>query len=160
MISRLGMAGRVLSLTTLGTPHRGTVFADWGVRQLECVAKPIFWALGIPTQAFYDLTTQACAEFNRQVPDAPQVRYFSVAAQHDGSLLFPEWLLPYHIVLEGEGANDGVVSVASASYGQCTEIWNGDHMSLVNWSHPLMGNRQGVRDSWPRFAALLRRLVE
>src|SRR5262249_7815717 len=30
MISRLGMHSRVLTLTTLGTPHRGTVFADWG----------------------------------------------------------------------------------------------------------------------------------
>jgi len=28
---RLGLAERVLTLTTLGTPHRGTAFADWGV---------------------------------------------------------------------------------------------------------------------------------
>ena len=32
MISRLGMADRVLTLTSIGTPHRGTAFADWGVR--------------------------------------------------------------------------------------------------------------------------------
>src|SRR5262249_21527275 len=32
MISRLGMADRVLSLTTIGTPHRGSPFADWGIR--------------------------------------------------------------------------------------------------------------------------------
>ena len=31
MISCLGMAQRVLTLTTLGTPHRGTAFADWGI---------------------------------------------------------------------------------------------------------------------------------
>src|SRR3954447_10597350 len=33
MISRLDMAGRVLTLTTRGTPHRGTSFADWGVNR-------------------------------------------------------------------------------------------------------------------------------
>src|SRR2546421_448283 len=30
MISALGMEKHVLTLTTLGTPHRGTSFADWG----------------------------------------------------------------------------------------------------------------------------------
>ena len=31
MIASLGMEARVLSLTTVGTPHRGTAFADWGM---------------------------------------------------------------------------------------------------------------------------------
>src|SRR4051812_388083 len=30
MIAKLGMESRVKSLTTVGTPHRGTTFADWG----------------------------------------------------------------------------------------------------------------------------------
>src|SRR5438128_2084015 len=46
MISRLGMGGRVLSLTTLGTPHRGTAFADWGIRRLERLVKPILQLMG------------------------------------------------------------------------------------------------------------------
>src|SRR5688572_2168609 len=29
MVSRLGMDDRVLTLTTVGTPHRGSPFADW-----------------------------------------------------------------------------------------------------------------------------------
>src|SRR5207248_235002 len=41
MTSRLGMEDRVLTLTTLGTPHRGTVFADLGVRGLERIIKPV-----------------------------------------------------------------------------------------------------------------------
>jgi len=40
MISRLGMASRVLSLTTLGTPHRGTAFADWGVSRFTRLVCP------------------------------------------------------------------------------------------------------------------------
>src|SRR6202007_2712719 len=41
MISQLGMAERVLSLITLGTPHRGTAFADWGIRRLERIVQPL-----------------------------------------------------------------------------------------------------------------------
>ena len=52
LISRLGMSRRVLSLTTIGTPHRGTAFADWGVHHFERVLKPVFNVLHIPGQAF------------------------------------------------------------------------------------------------------------
>ncbi len=160
LISRLDMADRVLTLTTLGTPHRGTAFADWSIRRLERVLGPVFNLLHLPTQAFYDLTTPACARFNEQVPDAARVRYFSVAGRHDGSLRNPEWLLSYHIVLEAEGPNDGVVSLASARYGESLDVWDGDHFSLVNWLNPLGVNRSFGRDPRPRYGGLLRRLAE
>ncbi len=64
MIARLGMADRVLSLTTVGTPHRGSPFADWGIRRLERFVKPFFRLLAIPDQAFYDLTTDGFRTFN------------------------------------------------------------------------------------------------
>jgi triacylglycerol lipase len=160
MISRLGMERRVLSLTTLGTPHRGTVFADWCLRRLTRLLKPVFLLFRIPTQAFYDLTPANCEQFNREVPDAAGVRYFSVAGRHDGHFLRPEWLLPHHIVLHKEGPNDGVVSIASASYGESQEVWEGDHLSLVNWLPPLAPHRMFWRDPVPRFAPLIRRLAD
>ena len=52
MISRLGMAPRVLSLTTLGTPHRGSAFADWGVRRFARLVCPVFEFFGVLYQAF------------------------------------------------------------------------------------------------------------
>src|SRR5256885_2476669 len=57
MISCLDGKEQVLTLTTLGTPHRGSSFADWGIRRLGRLLKPVFNAFNIPTQAFYDLTT-------------------------------------------------------------------------------------------------------
>ncbi len=89
LVSRLGMAGRVLTLTTLGTPHRGTSFADWGVHTLERLVRPMLLWLCLPAQAFYDLTTARCRRFNEEVPNAPGVRYFSVAGRHEGNLLTP-----------------------------------------------------------------------
>jgi triacylglycerol lipase len=159
MISRLGMAHRVLSLTTLGTPHRGTTFADWGVATLSRVVKPIMQMLCLPTQAFLDLTTARCRIFNEEVPDVPGVRYFSVAGRHDGNLLTPEWYLSYNVVLQQEGVNDGVVSVASAKWGESTELWEGDHFSLVNWLNPFAQNRGWGRNPAQRYGPLFRRLA-
>jgi triacylglycerol lipase len=160
MISCLGMADRVLTLTTLGTPHRGTSFLDWGVNRFERIVKPVFEWLGWPTQAFYDLTTGKCNDFNARVPDVPNVRYFSVAGQYDGRYFLPEWLLPHGHVHENEGPNDGVVSVASATYGEGVTVWEGDHFSLVNWAHLWGRNRSFWRDPVPRYGPLIRRLAD
>jgi len=159
MISRLGMADRVLTLTTLGTPHRGSSFADWGVGRLARLARPILQFFGLPTQAFHDLTTARCRQFNEDVPNAANVRYFSVAGRHDGNPLMPEWYLSYSFVKKNEGDNDGVVSVASAQWGERMEVWEGDHLSLVNWLNPFGRNRGWARDPAARYGPLLARLA-
>lgn len=160
LISRLGFADRVLSLTTIGTPHRGTAFADWGISRLERFLKPLLDAFGIPHRAFYDLTTTNCQAFNQEVLDVPSVRYFSVAGQHEGSWLTLEWEMSRRIVTQLEGPNDGVVSVASATYGENCEIWDGDHFSLVNWLKPISQLRGTWQDRRPGYATLLRRLAD
>lgn len=160
LIARLGMAKHVLTLTTLGTPHRGTAFADWGISRFERLVKPLLRLLGVPTQGFYDVTTASCRRFNEEVPDAPNVRYFSVAGRHASWDLNPEWLLPWGIVYKAEGDNDGVVSVKSATYGETSEVWEGDHLSLVNWFNPLARHRGLFRDPAPRYAALVARLAD
>lgn len=160
MVTKMDMAKHVLTLTTLGTPHRGTVFADWGIQTLEWMVRPTLEFLGIPVQGFYDLTTAKCARFNQEVPNVADVRYFSIAGQHNGSFLNPEWLLPYHLVLKAEGDNDGVVSTASAKFGEDMEVWEGDHLSLVNWLHPIGKNRGPSRDPAPRYGKILRRLAD
>jgi triacylglycerol lipase len=160
MISQLDSAARVLSLTTIGTPHRGSPFADWGVRHLERFVKPLLDWFGIPKQAFYDLTTAKCRAFNDQVPDSASVRYFSVAGRHEGTWRNPEWQVPHQIVLRAEGPNDGLVSVASASYGEATDIWEGDHISLINWAALSNASRGRLPNRAPEYTALIRRLVD
>jgi triacylglycerol lipase len=160
MISRLGMAARVLTLTTLGTPHRGSSFADWGLYRFGRVLKPVLDFLYVPHHAFYDLTTSRCRAFNEAVPDAPGVRYFSVAGRLEGGWCNPRWQLSRPIVTRAEGPNDGIVSVASAAYGESTEVWDGDHLSLVNWLSPLPQLQGGCRDRRANYGALLRRLAD
>jgi len=160
MISRLDMAPRVLSLTTLGTPHRGSAFADWGVRSFARLACPVFEFFGLSYQAFKDLTTSNCKAFNRETPDAPGVRYFSVAGRFQTDWLTPEWQLPSSIVDRIEGPNDGVVSVKSAQYGEACDVWEGDHMNLVNWTHPLAPTFRHSPDRTKEYGALVGRLAD
>jgi triacylglycerol lipase len=132
LVSRLGMADRVLTLITLGTPHRGTPFADQGVACLQ----PAIDELArhrIDLQGFLDLTTTACAKFNEEVPDAPGVRYYSVAGQIEPR---PTDLLqvPHALIKATAGPNDGLVPVDSATYGMCLGTWAADHFRLINWA--------------------------
>jgi triacylglycerol lipase len=158
LISRLGMADRVRSLTTVATPHRGTAFADWGVGRFGRFLRPFLSSLGLPAEAFDDLTTARCRDFNGSVPDAPGVRYYSVSGRFDADLAAPEWLVPHAIVLRSEGPNDGIVSIASATWGEESEVWDGDHVSLVNWQHPL-NLRRAPPDRTADYARLVRRLA-
>jgi triacylglycerol lipase len=156
LISRLNMAGHVLSLTTLGTPHRGSPFADWAMGRLVRLVGPVFDTFALPRQAFADLTVASCREFNEQTPDAPGVRYFSVAGRFRPCWYNPSWHLSAPIVEKQEGPSDGIVSVASATWGESCEQWEGDHMSLINWTQP--GTPAGCGDRLPHYAALVGRL--
>jgi triacylglycerol lipase len=135
MISRLGMDEHVLSLTTIGTPHRGSAFADWGIRRLSRSVKPFLHFWGVPTEAFDDLTSEACTRFNERTPNAPGIRYYSVAGSCPRELVPWQWWLATRVSPE-DGPNDGVVSVRSATWGAGLEVWDGDHMNLVNRPNP------------------------
>lgn len=155
-ISKLGMADSVLSLTTLGTPHRGSPFADWAIKGLVRLVAPFFDVLRLPRDAFDDLTVARCKLFNESTPDAPGVRYFSVAGKYESTSFNPSWHLSGPIVEKAEGPHDGIVSIASATWGESVEIWDGDHVSLINWPQTIV--RGNVNDRLPHYAKLIQRL--
>ena len=159
MTARLGMENRVLSLTTVATPHRGSTFADWGWHRLSRILVPLMRLIGMPHEAFIDLRTDTCRRFNEDVPDVPGVRYFAVAGVCEKPWLGPEWFLPSGIVNRHEGPNDGVVSVASAGWGEHTEVWAGDHLNLVNWPNRLARKRGVWPDRAPDYGRIVRRLA-
>jgi triacylglycerol lipase len=159
LISRLDPGRRVLTLTTLGTPHRGTVFADWGIARLARVVRPVLQLFNIPTQGFYDLTTAGARRLNEEMPDVPGVRYFSVAGRHE-TRFSTQWLLSHRIVTRHEGPNDGIVSMASARWGESLEVWESDHLSLVNWINPVLRTCGLWQDRSALYGPLVRRLAD
>ena len=143
LISTLKMADRVLSLTTIGTPHHGSPIADLVIANANPALNAFMEHLKVDVRGVSDLTTDACERFNREVLDSPDVHYFSVAGQFEPPHIAGEPLgilgLTHDIVRETEGANDGVVSVQSASFGQdpnkwtFLETWKANHFRLINW---------------------------
>src|SRR4051812_10672611 len=79
MISRLSMADRVAALVTICTPHRGSPYADWCIRNLgkRMGGLKLMRLLGLDVRAITDLTTERCLAFNEKYPDATGVKYLS-----------------------------------------------------------------------------------
>jgi triacylglycerol lipase len=66
-------------------------------------------------KAFECLTIESMRKFNAETPDDPGVRYFSWGATYEPGLI-DTWKWPHSVVLEHEGENDGLVSVASSKW--------------------------------------------
>jgi pimeloyl-ACP methyl ester carboxylesterase len=124
MISRLGMAAHVASLTTVCTPHRGTAAADaiCGLVTSSAALAGMFarWAGDRSPDgaaSIRELSRPAMQEFNKCVPDAPGVLYRSYGSLMKSPLDDPFFALSYVVVLEREGENDGMVAANSCRWG-------------------------------------------
>jgi len=169
-ISKLGLADRVISLTTIATPHRGSPIADLVKLGLRPGLEDALEAIGLSISAIEDLTTARCARFNQEVADSPGVRYFSVAGAYEPIRVGPIPLgvmgLTHDLVRQKEGPNDGVVSVQSATFGQKRESWTylgawpGNHFRLINWGKDILLTPVEAADEsiLARYVELARRL--
>jgi triacylglycerol lipase len=131
LISRLGMAGRVRSLTTVAAPHRGSGLADW-FRVHFRQRVPLLLALqafGVNVNGFRDCQTDVCRAFNETVPDAAGVRYFSYGAAVTPPRITPLLRRGWNILTPLEGDNDGLVSVRSARWGEYLGTLSVDHFA-------------------------------
>lgn len=138
MISKLGMSRRVAALLTVATPHRGSPQADFWVANpaVRHAAVPVLRLLGIDCDGAQDLTRQRCRRFNETVPDAPDVRYFSISTACP-AVRVPIVLQPgYWQICMKEGDNDGLVSVSSATWGEHLCTWPVHHLHAINRRFP------------------------
>jgi triacylglycerol lipase len=131
LISRLGFADRVQSLTTIGTPHRGSHMADWFQANFRRGVPLLFLleALGLDVDGFGACRPSACREFNASTPDAAGVRYFSFGGDVPAARVTPFLRRAWNILSPVEGPNDGLVSVASAHWGEYLGSVRADHFA-------------------------------
>jgi triacylglycerol lipase len=134
-LTHLGLARRVRSLVTVGTPHRGTPLADLALKGPLDWARRIAGALGVPLAALEWLGTDALAAFNAQVLDAPGVRYTCVVGgMHRDDSFVPLALVPAHAYLRKvAGPNDGLVPIASQYWGETLAEIEADHFAQIGW---------------------------
>lgn len=130
-ISACGMAPYTASLTTINTPHRGCIFADYLLDKIpekvqRSVARKYNAALkkcgdSNPDflSAVHDLTASSCEHLNEKLPNHPDVYYQSVGSQMNcaSSGRFP-LNMAYPLVRHFDGANDGLVCTESARFGE------------------------------------------
>lgn len=143
MISRIQPPNvRVLSLTTIATPHRGSAFADYifhsiGRANVRKVYKVLEY-FGIETGAFRQLTEKYMIEkFNPRTPNVEGVKYYSYGACMQPHLL-SMFRQSHRIVEADEGPNDGLVSVRSSSWGDYKGTLDQvSHLDLINWTNRL-----------------------
>ena len=135
---------KIMSLTTIATPHRGSsaadiVFREIGEEHLPGIYK-LLTRLHIETGAFSQLTRAYLRdEFNPANPDDPSVRYFSYGASARPSL-FSVFRISHDLIEVLEGPNDGLVSVASSKWGKDGyrgTLMGVTHLDLINWTNRL-----------------------
>ncbi len=149
MIVNEGMADKVASATSIGTPHLGTSFADWGLESGgQQIIKTVreFLDLG----GFENLTTVFMADFNaraRNEEATNAVVYRTYAAAQEFKLIFGPLQGSWKIINEREGINDGLVSVKSQRWvaelvsdeGVVKQVQQhdfplpADHLNQVGW---------------------------
>ncbi|HEV3203447.1 MAG TPA: hypothetical protein VGY77_03645 [Gemmataceae bacterium] len=131
MITHLGMAEHVRSLTTISTPHRGSYMADWFVANYR-QRVPLLLALeafGFNVDGFRDCRLDICRAFNANTPDMPAVKYFSFGAEVTPSRLTPFLRRAWNLLTPIEGPNDGLVSLSSARWGEYLGTLSADHFA-------------------------------
>jgi len=136
----LGLADRVLSLSTVSTPHRGSPVADLVLGLIPGIdSRPVRAVLdrlsSIGSGALDDLTTTAALKFNQENPDLPHVRYLSYLGCDHISLAL---LATYEFIqsrgrTDDEKTNDGVVSLNSARWpiDLVEPPWPADHLAQI-----------------------------
>ncbi|HMG74923.1 MAG TPA: alpha/beta fold hydrolase [Pyrinomonadaceae bacterium] len=152
MIVDKGMSEKVASLTTIGTPHLGTILADHllgpGGKLLMHLVKPV-----LNIDGFTDLTITACEQFNARAEDQEarnKVVYQTYASFEALNLVFallvPSWLFIQHHI-DPNDRNDGLVPVSSQKWkkelvasdgtpkpvGQNDFPFPADHLNEVGW---------------------------
>jgi triacylglycerol esterase/lipase EstA (alpha/beta hydrolase family) len=157
VVAGLGYSDKVASVTTIATPHRGTVAADLAAgviglgpfdgALLDEVVGGLIGIIGLQgdelTQQLDDLTRDGAEGFNQAYPDDPDVVYRSWAGRTCRALdFFCQWdnngevvdltlALAYELTVWNEGPNDGLVSVASSEWGEYQGALPADHLDQV-----------------------------
>jgi triacylglycerol lipase len=163
MIVDKGMADRVASLTTIGTPHLGTTLADHVIDHggflLKEGLRPI-----VNLDGFDDLRTGACQEFNSRAEHheaTNHVVYQTFASAEDPHLVFA-LLAPSWLFIHGqEGKNDGLVSVTSQLWKTELVARDGTRKTIVQREFPLDADHLNQVGWWdPQEAANPKKLLQ
>lgn len=124
---------RILSLTTIGTPHLGSHLADFAKLKVGRVYR-MLESLRIDQRGFLDITRRSARRFHRQYGNPGDIPCFSLAGDPPSTEVTWPLRRLHEMMQELEGPNDGLVSVESArAFGTPLDAWPADHLRQMNW---------------------------
>lgn len=156
----LGYGPRVASLTTIATPHFGSVIADAVVQDIpghKQAVKALMCSLNLITalirgeQQDTDRAVKALSRafmldyFNEIIEEDPNVRYYAVAGDPGCRDVVHPWLRPEYKDIkrtdpgEGGGPNDGLVTVSGSLFGNLPPAYD---------DHNYPGLKSHRRENW------------
>ena len=178
--SSLGMGERIASITTIGTPHRGSKTVDRLLKAPDSLFNIASFAvnnwiglIGDTKPNFYavcrDFSSEYAEQFNRDNPDVPGIYYQSFTGVMKTPFSdFSLWIA-YVVVRMIEGDNDGLVSVESAKWGESFTLLKGrtnrgiSHLDEIDFrrSRFSSGNAEaGVADICDVYRSIVKGLRE
>lgn len=132
---------RVKNVITIATPHRGSPLADLALEGEGGLPKFI---VDLFKDAVHDLSVFNAGAFNLATPNRADVDYASWAFARNADEMPVLLKSRAQKIFEIEGPNDGLVSVKSATWGECAPIQRGDHLESIGWS-PARSNAKTAR---------------
>ncbi|MCR5816751.1 MAG: hypothetical protein K6F91_07700 [Ruminococcus sp.] len=128
-ISTLGMGKYVATLTTLSTPHHGSVTVDKLLKAPDILVRFIakcsdLWLKILGDKhpdaykVFHLFTTAGAEDFNRRNPDCEGVCYRSYAFVMKSAVSDLFMWIPYLVVKHFEGENDGLLAPRAVKWGE------------------------------------------
>ena len=138
-ITKLGLHKKVASLTTISSPHHGSMAVDVILGILPCkvceITDKIMEKVGWSFDVIVQMSKQYMEEvFNPEVPDVEGVRYYSWSTKASlfGKNRVKAFMLPLYLIIAlTEGPNDGMVSVESAKWGKWLGVLEADHYGVI-----------------------------
>ena len=142
---RPAWAGRLASLVTLSTPHRGTPLAAWALNQPDRLTRVVVRAMEVVGGAAWPAPPHVAdalaglapaATANRFPPDetvdgAWCASYTSSAGIGTRAPMHPALQVPHRVLHRLAGANDGIVPTASMTWGEPLGAVEADHARQV-----------------------------
>ncbi len=178
--SSLGMGDRIVSITTIGTPHRGSKTVDRLLKAPNALFRIMAFAVDNWIGLIGDTKPDFCAvcrdfstgyaeKFNRDNPDVPGIYYQSFAGVMRTPLSDISLSAANLVVKWIEGDNDGMVSVESARWGGSFTVLSGrtnrgishlDEIDLRRSRFSSKNGESGVNDICDVYRGIVKDLVE
>ena len=153
LVSQLGFGDKVASISMISTPNHGSYIAEMIVFAYDLnkkLTKKIFDLIGFPKVSDTNIIKQAliairdCSEkyvrlFNQTVTNHSMVYYQSWAGStstrksDQTASMDPLFIIPYWILREKRGHNDGLISVSSAKWGHYKGLISADHLDQIGF---------------------------